>query len=114
MKHPAIILTASLMLALCSCQSTALLDKALKLGELGLTYYVARGDLKPGDVITISRGLAIVRSPGNLEDKTYALAELGLEEAVRRGLVKEGEQIVIDQAMAIIREPGIPAAVPTK
>lgn len=94
--------------------------KVLRLTEFGLLLAATQnGTIKPGDVLTISQGVAIIRSPGSLQEKIIPLATLGLDRAVAEGRIKPGESILIKEGLAILAEPETPpvqavAAEPSK
>lgn len=104
-----------LMFSSVSCQNAGSADvtsKLMKLADLGLTYAVLQGKVKPGDVVAIRHGVAVLTTPGSAEEKFFSLAELGLQEAIARGKLKEGDALLIGQAQAILQPAPVPPPPP--
>lgn len=91
-----------------ACENPALAGKLVKLGELGLVAAAVKGDINPGDVVTIQKGVAIIKSSTTGEEKLMALADLGVEEAITRGDLSPGDTLLIREATAILKEPTPP------
>lgn len=90
---------------LSACESTALAGKIVKLGELGVVVAAVRGDIRSGDVVTIRKSVAIVKSSMTGEEKLMAFGELGIEEAIDRGDLSPGDTPIIQEAQVVLKEP---------
>lgn len=115
-----------LYLALClvscatlpSCTTTeGALSPAAKtvvsLGSIGLSYAALKGTIRPGDLILITDGLAVVRSPqASVPDKFMSLTELGLAAAVAQGRIRPGEAILIQEGAATLVRDFMPSLSP--
>lgn len=80
----------------------------MSLANIGLAVAAARGDIRSGDVVTIRKSVAIVKSSMTGEAKLMAFGELGIEEAIDRGDLSPGDTLIIQEAQAILKEPITP------
>ncbi|MCW0219169.1 MAG: hypothetical protein OJI67_12665 [Prosthecobacter sp.] len=91
-----------------ACESAVLAEKIVKLGELGVVVAAVRGDIRSGDVVTIRKSVAIVKSSMTGEEKLMAFGELGIEEAIDRGDLSPGDTLIIQEAQVVLKEPITP------
>jgi hypothetical protein len=115
MKHTARLILAATICMLCSCAGLLSFfasptgQTVLGLADAGLSIAAATGKIKDGDRIVISKGLAIVTSPGSTTGKVFSLAALGLTKAIADGHIKTGDFIRVEGDSIIIK----PAIIPT-
>lgn len=120
MKHTARLILAAAVCMLCSCAGLLSFfaspagQTVLGLADAGLSIAAATGKIKDGDRIVISKGLAIVTSPGSNTGKVFSLAALGLTKAIADGHIKTGDFIRVEGDSIIIKPAVIPEVTAAK
>lgn len=94
------ILSILAIVSLCACENFK--TNAVPLAELGLSAAVAKGVIKPGDAVLVSKGIAVITSEDSNKTKALKLADIGLDKAVASGRIDPGDKLLIDSATAII------------
>ncbi|MEZ5386472.1 MAG: hypothetical protein R3F13_13250 [Prosthecobacter sp.] len=94
------ILAILTLAALCACENFK--TAAVPLAELGLEVAVAKGLIKSGDAVLITKSAAIITSDEDATRKAVSLATLGADAAVASGKLSPGDKLLIDKATAIV------------
>jgi hypothetical protein len=115
------ILGIAIILACTSCQALRSFNASPQgqqiersLVQLGLDVALAKGLIKPGQVVTIQNASAIITDPsGSAASKTVKLAELGIADAVATQKLNPGDALLIKTTLTAIQTLASPAPAPT-